>query len=133
MQGAPDVVSFHGARHQALWIDDGDDRLVGKHAIHDCAATGATPRLVDAEVADQRDDPAHDRSALGGILFCVTADDDERVVDDVLRTGPVAQDAESDGQESRRVPVIQETDRISVASLDALEQLDIRSVGGVPR
>ena len=62
------------------------------------AAAVATPRTVDAEVSDERDEPGRDRAAVGNVLARAVAHDDERVVDDVLRLGAVAHDAYGEGQ-----------------------------------
>ena len=104
----------------------GGRRLVGDDVTGERAATLAPPCAIDAQVADERDEPRDDRAPLGGVLRSSVGHGDERVVDDVLGLGAVAQDAEGDREEDRRVAIVQRADGSRVPLADAPEELAVR-------
>ena len=97
------------------------------------AATIAATRTVDAQVAHEGHEPRDDGASLGHVLPRAIRDGDERVVQDVLRLGTIAQDAKGDGQERRRVAIVQGADRGHVAPGDPLDELDVGRRGSVVR
>jgi hypothetical protein len=62
---------------------------------------------------------------MGGILTCAIADNDERVVHDVLCLGAIAENADRDRAEGPCVPVVQGSDCEPIAPLEPMHQFEV--------
>ena len=99
-------------------------------------SSGDVPRAqaVDGAAARDGDDPGDGAAASGVELSRPPPHFQERLLDDVLRLFPVAQDPKRDRDRPRRVLIVDRPQRGDVAAGDALEKLPVaRPVGRTGR
>ncbi len=85
----------------------------------------ATADVLHAEFADQRDEPCADGCALARTATCPVHREHEGIVKYVFHCAPLADDAERNREQHRRVPRVELADRLDVACCDAREELPL--------
>ena len=92
-------------------------------------ASSVTSYMIDAQVSHEDDEPSGDAASFRDVVLRSERQADERVVHDILRIRRVAHDAHRDRVEDRRIPVVEEADRLHVTEGRLLHALDIRGHG----
>ncbi len=104
----------------------GRGRLVRHDLALDLAAALTATHAIDARVAHEGDEPSGDTAARFDVLLGALGQGHEGVVHGVLRLGAIAQDAEREGEEDGRVPVVQRTYGLAVALGYRADEIRIR-------